>query len=102
PLRRYFPGSEPVPLTKIVSFTFGLLIMLVSLQGPLHELSDYFLFSAHMVQHLGVMLVMPPFLLYGIPDWMLRPAVRWRPVLRLARWLSMPLVAFALNNIIFG
>jgi putative membrane protein len=42
-------------------------IMLVALQGPLHELSDYFLFSAHMVQHLLIMLVMPPFLLAGTP-----------------------------------
>lgn len=102
PLRRYFPGSAPVPLGKLASFTLAMLIMLVSLQGPLHELSDYFLFSAHMVQHLGVMLLMPPFLLYGLPDWMLRPLVRPRPVLRAARWLTLPLVAFALNNVIFG
>ena len=102
PLRRYFPGSAPVPLAKVASFTGGLLIMLVSLQGPLHELSDYYLFSAHMVQHLGVMLVMPPFLLYGMPDWMLRPLIRPKPVLRVARLLSLPLVAFALNNVIFG
>lgn len=102
PLRRYFPGSAAVPLTKLASFTGGLLIMLVSLQGPLHELSDYYLFSAHMVQHLGVMLVMPPFLLYGIPDWMLRPLFAWRPLLNFARLLSLPLVAFALNNVIFG
>src|SRR5690606_1897311 len=86
----------------LASFTLAMLIMLVSLQGPLHELSDYFLFSAHMVQHLGVMLLMPPFLLYGLPDWMLRPLVRPRPVLRAARWLTLPLVAFALNNVIFG
>ena len=52
PLRRHFPGSSPVPLSKVASFTLAMLIMLVSLQGPLHELSDYFLFSAHMVQHL--------------------------------------------------
>jgi putative membrane protein len=102
PLRRYFPGSRPVPLGKVASFTGGMAIMLVSLQGPLHELSDYYLFSAHMVQHLGVMLVMPPFLLYGTPDWMLRPLFRWSPVLRIARILSLPLVAFALNNVIFG
>ena len=102
PLRRYFPGSGPVPLAKVASFTLAMLIMLVSLQGPLHELSDYYLFSAHMVQHLGVMLVMPPFLLYGLPEWMLRPAFRWRPVLAVARVLSLPLVAFALNNVIFG
>lgn len=102
PLRRHFPGSSPVPLSKVASFTLAMLIMLVSLQGPLHELSDYFLFSAHMVQHLGVMLLMPPFLLYGLPDWMIRPLVRPRPVLRVARWLTLPLVAFALNNVIFG
>lgn len=102
PLRRYFPGSAPVPMAKLASFTFGLLIMLVSLQGPLHELSDYFLFSAHMVQHLGVMLIMPPFLLYGTPGWMLRPLIRPRAVRAVARVLSLPLVAFALNNVIFG
>jgi putative membrane protein len=102
PLRRHFPGSRPVPLLKLASFTMGMAIMLVSLQGPLHELSDYYLFSAHMVQHLGVMLVMPPFLLYGWPDWMLRPLIRWAPVHRFARFLTLPLIAFALNNVIFG
>jgi putative membrane protein len=102
PLRRYFPGSEPVPAAKVLSFAAGMGIMLVSLQGPLHELSDYYLFSAHMVQHLGVMLVMPPFLLYGTPDWMLRPLLGSRPVLPVGRILTLPLVAFALNNVIFG
>ena len=101
PLRRFFPGSRPVPFWRIASFAAGLAIMLVSLQGPLHELSDYFLFSAHMVQHLLVMLVMPPFLLAGLPDWMLRPIVRIRPIGKIARWLTLPLVAFALNNVIF-
>ena len=102
PLRGYFPGSSPVPRTKVASFAAGMLIMLVSLQGPLHELSDFYLFSAHMIQHLGVMLVMPPFLLFGTPDWMLRPFLRWKPVFVVARVLSLPLVAFALNNVIFG
>jgi putative membrane protein len=102
PLRRFFPGSEPVPLARIASFSFGLLIMLVALQGPLHELSDYFLFSAHMVQHLAVMLVMPPFLLYGMPAWMMRPVLRVPGFLTTARWLTLPVVAFLLNNAIFG
>src|SRR4028118_1034687 len=101
PLRRRFPGSSPVPPRKVASFVFAMAIMFLALQGPLHELSDYFLFSAHMVQHLVLILVMPPFLLYGIPDWMLRPAVRLRPVAFVARLLTFPIVAFALNNTIF-
>jgi putative membrane protein len=102
PLRRFFPGSSRVPTGKLVSFTAGLLLMLGALQGPLHELSDYFLFSAHMVQHLAVMLVMPPLLLHGTPDWMVRPALRVPGLRRAARWLTLPLVAFLLNNLIFS
>jgi putative membrane protein len=60
----------------VASFVFGMMIMLVGLQGPLHELSDYFLFSAHMVQHLLIMVVMPPFLLAGTPGWALRPVMK--------------------------
>jgi putative membrane protein len=102
PLRRYFPGSAPVGGWRIASFVLGMMIMLVGLQGPLHELSDYFLFSAHMVQHLLVMVVMPPFLLAGTPGWALRPIIQIRPIGRIARWMTLPLVAFALNNVIFG
>jgi putative membrane protein len=101
PLRRFFPGSARVPAAKLASFTAGVLLMLGALQGPLHELSDYFLFSAHMVQHLAVMLVMPPLLLYGTPDWMVRPLLRIPGFRTAAAWLTLPLVAFLLNNGIF-
>jgi putative membrane protein len=101
PLRKHFPGSEPVPTRKILWFAAGMLVMLLALQGPLHDLSDYYLFSAHMVQHLLIMLVMPPLLLMGIPGWMVRPIVRVRPLYAAAWFLTFPLVAFFLNNGIF-
>ena len=101
PLRHRFPGSRPVPPLRLASFATGMLVMLLALQGPMHELSDYFLFSAHMVQHLLLILIMPPFLLAGIPDWMARPVIRLPGVFPVARWLTFPLVAFALNNTIF-
>jgi putative membrane protein len=101
PLRHRFPGSEPVPRRKIVWFSAGMLVMLLALQGPLHDLSDYYLFSAHMVQHLLIMLVMPPLLLLGIPGWMIRPIIRVRPLYAAAWFLTFPLVAFFLNNGIF-
>jgi putative membrane protein len=51
-------------------FMASLLVLLVALNGPLHDLSDYYLFSAHMVQHLLLTLVVPPVLLAGTPGWM--------------------------------
>jgi cytochrome c oxidase assembly factor CtaG len=71
-----------------------MLIMLLALQGPLHELSDYFLFSAHMVQHLLIMLVMPPFLLMGTPDWLIRPLLRLPGARQAAGLLTRPIAAF--------
>ncbi len=101
PLRHRFPGSKPATAGQVASFSAALLAMVLSLQGPLHEVSDYYLFSAHMVQHLVLILVMPPLLLGGIPDWMLRPAIRVRPVKAFARAITLPLIAFSLNNAIF-
>lgn len=101
PLRHRFPGSKPASTRQVACFSAALAAMVLSLQGPLHELSDYFLFSAHMVQHLVLILVMPPLLLAGIPDWLLRPALNVRAVKAVARALTLPLVAFALNNAIF-
>lgn len=101
PLRHRFPGSVPATRQQVASFSAALLAMVLSLQGPLHELSDYYLFSAHMVQHLVLILVMPPLLLGGIPGWLIRPAVKRRPVYAVARFLTLPLIAFGLNNAIF-
>ena len=47
-----------------------------ALNGPLHDLSDYYLFSAHMVQHLLLTLVVLPLLLAGTPRWMADALVR--------------------------
>jgi putative membrane protein len=101
PLRHRFTGARPVPGRQVACFSAALAAMVLSLQGPLHELSDYYLFSAHMVQHLVLILVMPPLLLAGIPDWLIRPALSVRGVRTVARVLTLPLVAFALNDAIF-
>jgi len=85
--------------TQPLRFLAGLTALLAALNGPLHDLSDYYLFSAHMVQHLILTLVFPPLLLYGTPAWVIRPLIRPRGVLRFARWATRPLVAGALFSV---
>ena len=62
---------EGIERVKALSFFAGLAVLFGSLTGPVHDLSDYYLFSAHMVQHLLLAFAMPPLLLYGTPGWML-------------------------------
>ncbi len=96
----YWGGlSRATPRRRVVSFAGALVVLGLALNGPLHNLSDSYLFSAHMVQHLILTLVFPPLLLYGTPAWVVRPLVRPRWVLQFARWATRPLVAGALFSV---
>ena len=92
-------GLAPSPARRL-SFYAALLVIFCSLNGPLHDLSDYYLFSAHMVQHLLLTLAMPPLLLWGVPGWMLRPLLRVPVVGAAARLVTRPAWAFALFNVV--
>ena len=80
-------------------FIAGLGAMFGTLNGPVHDISDYYLFTGHMVQHLVLTFVAPPLLLLGTPGWMLRPALRVRPVAAFARFVTSPRAAFAIFNL---
>jgi putative membrane protein len=100
--RGRFPGSAPVPTARVVSFLLAMATILLALATPIADLSDYYLFSAHMVEHLLLTMVMPPLLLLGLPGWLIRPLFVRAPVLlRVGRVLTNPLVAFSLFNVIF-
>src|SRR5258708_29284452 len=88
----YWGGLE-APRRQVAAFAGALVVMFAALNGPLHDLSDHSLFSAHMVQHLGLTLVFTPLLLYGTPAWVLRPLLRPRWVMAASRVLTRPLVA---------
>jgi putative membrane protein len=83
-------------------FYSGLFAIFFSLNGWLHDLSDWYLFSAHMVQHLLLTLLVPPLLIAGTPGWMLRPALRYRPVAALARVLTNAKVCFAAFSVVLA
>lgn len=96
PLRERLPGSRPVRPAQKASFVTGMAIIFLSLVTPLDHLGDEYLLSAHMVQHLLMGLVAPPFLIWGTPGWMLRPFLRYELIARAARLVTMPLVAYGL------
>jgi putative membrane protein len=92
-------GAAPTSAQR-ARFITGLVLMLLSLNGPIHDLSDSFLFSAHMVQHLVLTLIVPPLLLSGTPASFFRQALRFPAVARVARVVSKPLFGFAAFNVV--
>jgi putative membrane protein len=93
--------QEPTMAQKIWFFS-GLFVMFASLNGPVHDLSDDYLFSAHMIQHLLLTLAMPPLLLAGVPGWMLRPLLTRRGVAPVARFLTRAPIAFVIFNLVIA
>ncbi len=100
-LRRAGADSRS-PHARRTAFYAALAIIFVSLNGPLHDLSDYYLFSAHMVQHLLLTLVMPPLLLYATPGDALRPLLRVRAIAAIAKRLTTPVACFVIFNVVLA
>jgi len=95
PGRRKYGWSDVGPTRRQWTlFLISMAIVFCALQGPLHELSDIYLFSAHMIQHLLITLVFPPMMIRGIPPWMWTPVTNQPALLKFGRWLTKPGMAF--------
>ncbi len=94
-------GRWPTVSQQILFFS-GLLVMFASLNGPIHDLSDDYLFSAHMVQHLLLTLALPPLLLAGVPGWMLRPILSRPRVTPIARFFTRAPICFVVFNLVLA
>lgn len=87
------PSDPPITPGKRAFFYGGLAMFWFASGSPLHDISENYLFSAHMVQHLLQALVVPPMLLLGIPTWMGELLLKSPRVARVVKFLCRPVVA---------
>jgi hypothetical protein len=92
------PSEPPVPKSQVRLFALGVAILWIGADWPIHDVSEKYLFSVHMLQHFLFSLVAPPLLLLGLPDWLLRKLLRPRPVMAVMRVLTRPVPAFLIFN----
>jgi putative membrane protein len=102
PLRRKYGWADGIERSRVAWFMTGVAVMFLALNGPIHDLGDNYLFSAHMIQHLMITLIMPPLLLIGTPAWLYRPILKHRWVWQTARVLTAPLMAFTIFNVVLA
>ncbi|MGD0930678.1 MAG: cytochrome c oxidase assembly protein [Candidatus Korobacteraceae bacterium] len=101
-------GVPFVPLWRAVSFLLGLLSLWIALASPLDTFSGFVL-TAHMLQHMMLMMLAPPLLLLGAPVVPLvrglpvfaarefaGPFLNWRVAKRVGSALTHPIVALLL------
>ncbi len=83
-------------------FVLAVLVLAVALMSPLDALSDGYLFSAHMLQHLLLIVVVSPLLLIGLPEAPLRRFLHLRWPARLERILGWAPLAWSLGIVTFA
>lgn len=97
----WFKASEPVPGKKIAATLIGLALFYLAHGSPL-DLAAHIMFSAHMVTMAISYLMVPPLLLYGIPDWMYRAAFKHPGVQRWLHRITQPILTLVFFNMLFS
>ncbi len=85
--------------TYLILAVISLIIAEVS---PLHDLAEGYLFSAHMVQHMFLVYMLPPFLMLSLPPGMLQPLFRRPLALKIGKVLTNPVVAIIAGNAVYS
>ena len=85
------PGEPACTRRQAILVGAGIATLWVFSDWPVHDLSEGYLYSVHMVQHSVYTLVLPPLFLLGTPPWLLRWLLA--PVMGLFRQLVRPWVA---------
>lgn len=95
-------GSEPVSLKQELYFYTGLILYYIAEGSPLSYYGHHYSFSAHMLQQSILYLVMPSFILLGIPGWLIRPLFRNKALDKMMRFVTNPLVSLFTFNMVFS
>jgi putative membrane protein len=98
PLRRRRRWGPPLGRGRVAAFLAGTAVLGAAVLGPLAEWAEHVALSAHMVQHLLLILVVPLLWLLGLPAWLLAAVARAPVVGRLGWWLTRPLPALGVAS----
>lgn len=90
-------NENVLSIGEVVAFASGVLLIFIALVTPLDTLSDQ-MFSAHMLQHMLLLYVVPPLLIVGTPAWILRPLLDHPRIRPIAQLIVHPIVAFVIFN----
>lgn len=93
---RLAPGAAPLTRGQRAGLLTSLGLFVAMSEWPVHDLSEGYLYSIHMVQHLVYTLVLPPLIIRSTPPWLWRWALRG--VMPLFRLMVRPLFALVIFN----
>src|SRR4029079_6535093 len=98
--RAVLPGQPVVRPYNVASFVGAMMLLFAASTWPIDQLGEDYLYSAHMLQHMMLSYFVPPLLLLGPPEWLLRLLVGTGKVRRVVVFMTKPVVAAVVFNVV--
>ena len=96
---RVVPFGAVVTRRQLRRFIAGVLLMWIASDWPIHDISEEYLYSMHMLQHLMLTYFVPPLLLLATPKWLFDAIFGTGRGFRVIKFLSRAPVAGLLFNV---
>jgi putative membrane protein len=94
------PGLAIVTRFQVACWSLGVFAMWVASDYPIHDIAERYNFSVHMVQHLIFTMIVAPFLLLGMPAWLMRRVLAPRWLFDTVRFLARFIPALVIFNVV--
>jgi putative membrane protein len=96
------PAGQPAVTTGQKRwFAFGIVLLWLAADWPVHDIGEEYLYLVHMLQHLVLTLVVPPVMLLATPEWLARLVVGKGRVDRIVHRMARPVpAALAFNALV--
>lgn len=98
PGRRYLAPEKPFERWRAICFGSGVVLLVLAVCTPLDHIGETYLFSAHMVQHVILMFLLPPLFILGVPTWLADFLFRTEGLGKLLKLAVHPIVAGVMFN----
>ena len=94
-------GSGTVVTRKQVwAFVWAIALLWLASDWPIHDISEEYLYSVHMFQHMVLSYFVPPLVLLSLPRWLYDVAIEKSSIGPFVRFASKPVVAGLFFNIV--
>lgn len=99
--RNRFEGSEQVTRREITYFLLSMFLLYVVKGSPM-DLLGHILFSVHMAQMAILLLIVAPFFIIGIPDFIWKKVLSVSIIDRIVRLFTKPIISLMVFTLMFS
>jgi putative membrane protein len=97
---RVVGAGQAVSRKQVVAFVGAIGLLWFASDWPIHDISEEYLYSVHMFQHMVLSYFVPPLVLLSIPRWLYDIAVEKSAIGRPVRFATRPVIAGLFFNVV--